>query len=148
MSAVRIYVLLLLLAMAVAACISSFFVRSRQELRASALTWSIPRQEMSFFPLTIIDGRSRLPVVGADVHPVCLGGTPYVHDHYTTDRYGVVRVVYFARSSIVPVRIQADGYPIVTHAARASDLTVHLAGRTVVESTKTVEPTGTSTAHD
>ena len=65
----------------------------------------------SFAPATIqiLDDSTSLPIQGANVKVLCLGGTPYHDSNGVSDENGITTVTYWD-SELLGVNIEKEGY--------------------------------------
>jgi len=76
--------------------------------------------------LHLVDRDSGLPLQGAEVHVICLGGTPFGNQTNWTNTRGTVEEITYQNASFVPLRITAPGFRPTQWVANTSDPVVKL----------------------
>ena len=64
----------------------------------------------AWYSFRVQDELTRKPVPGVEVIMECLGGTPHAGTVYHTDTEGGVRVYYYDRAQMLPVKVSKPGY--------------------------------------
>ena len=89
---------------------------------------SVTYQGRTYSPvvLRMVDSITGKPVSGADVHVMCLGGTPFGTQTNRTSARGTVEVLTYQNTTFVPLDINAPGFRPIKMAAFTSNSVVKL----------------------
>lgn len=89
---------------------------------------SITYNGQTFAPvyLRLVDTHTEQPISGANVHILCLGGTPFGAQTNRTNTRGYFEAVTYKSASFIPLRIEVPGFHTANFAANISNNIVKL----------------------
>ena len=125
----RQIVLVFLTLLAIVACnhVSAPLAENSDSISSSAAMEAPHFSDDSFAAATveILDDETSLPIGGAKVRVVCLGGTPYQESNDTSNDNGLATVTYW-NGNFVTANVEKAGYLAETHLVRRLNPIVRL----------------------